>query len=113
MITQTKLAVAALLMLGVASSAQAGSKDDAEHSGGFRIGPLGQTFNSGVNPVDHPSMARSAYGSAVRSRNPKAARPVPNDAGRGAYGYYVRTPTVAEPTYMGIQDKFYRDSIGQ
>src|SRR5690348_3632135 len=100
MITKTKLAIAALLMLGIASSAQAGDKDDADHSGGYRIGPLGQSFTSGVNPVDHPSMARGAYASAVRNRHPAPTRPVPNEAGKAAYGSYARTPTVVEPTYM-------------
>jgi hypothetical protein len=44
MTTKTKFALAALLMIGIASAAQAGSKDDADSSGGFRIGPLGQTL---------------------------------------------------------------------
>ena len=112
MITKTKLAVAVVLMLGLASSAQAGSKDDADHSGGFRTGPLGQSFNSGVNPVDHPSMARSAYASAPRNVRRAPARPVPNDAGRAAYGY-AWTPIETEPTYMAIQSRGYRDSIGE
>jgi hypothetical protein len=109
MIAKTKLALAALLMLGVASAAQAGSKDDADHSGGFRVGPLGQSFNSGVNPVDHPSLARGAYASAARKGRP--AR-VPADAGKKAYGY-APAPTLSEPAYMRIQDQFYRDSIGE
>jgi hypothetical protein len=115
MITKTKLALASLLMLAIASAAQAGSKDDADHSGGFRTGPLGQSFNSGVNPVDHPSMARDAYASAVRNARPAPApaRPAPAKAGKEAYGYDAPAPNVNEPTYMAIQDRFYWDSIGE
>lgn len=46
MLTKTKIAIAAALVLGVASAAQAGSKDDAESSGGFHIGPMGQFFGA-------------------------------------------------------------------
>ena len=112
MITKTRLTIAALLMIGIASSAQAGSRDDADRSGGYRTGPLGQSFNSGVNPVDHPSMARSAYASSARTGNRALARPVPGGAGRTAYGH-ADTPTVPEPAYMAIQDRGYRDSNGE
>ena len=44
MITRTKFAIAALLMIGIASAAQAGSRDDADSAGGSGIGPLGQTL---------------------------------------------------------------------
>ena len=50
-----KLALAAALVLGVASVAQAGGTDDADPVGGYRVGPLGQSFQ-GANPVFHPSM---------------------------------------------------------
>jgi len=56
MLSKTKIALAAALVLGVASAAQAGGRDDADSSGGYRIGPTGQSFDSGVNPVYHPSM---------------------------------------------------------
>jgi hypothetical protein len=58
--TKTTLALATALLLGVASAAYAGGRDDADHSGGFRVGPLGNTADSGVNPVDHPSL-RGSY----------------------------------------------------
>jgi uncharacterized membrane protein len=45
--TKTKLALAALLVLGLASAAQAGSKDDADSTGGYAIGPLGHSFLGG------------------------------------------------------------------
>jgi hypothetical protein len=65
MLTRTKIPLVATLLLGVASAANAaGSKDDADHNGGYRVGPLGQIFSSGVNPVDHPSLARGAYAGA-------------------------------------------------
>jgi hypothetical protein len=64
-----KIVLVATLLLGVAFAAHAaGSKDDADHSGGYRVGPFGQIFNSGVNPVDHPSLARGAY-AVVRHRH--------------------------------------------
>jgi len=55
MFSMTKLALAAALVLGAASAVQAGSKDDAGASGGFRVGPMGQEF-PGANPAYHPSM---------------------------------------------------------
>ena len=42
MLTKTKIALAAALLLGAASAAQAGAKDDAGTQGGFHIGPMGQ-----------------------------------------------------------------------
>jgi hypothetical protein len=61
--TKATIALATALVLGVASAAYAGGRDDADHSGGFRVGPVGNTAQSGVNPVDHPSL-RGAYGYA-------------------------------------------------
>ena len=52
MLSKTKIAVAAVLVLGLASAAQAGGRDDADSSGGYRIGPNGQSFD-GVNPAIH------------------------------------------------------------
>ena len=60
--TKTSLVLAAVLTLGLASAAQAGSKDDSEQ-GGFRIGPMGQVITDGVNPVHH----RSLRGNAAKS----------------------------------------------
>jgi hypothetical protein len=58
--TKTTIALATALLLGVASAAYAGGRDDPDHSGGFRVGPIGNSADSGVNPVDHPSL-RSGY----------------------------------------------------
>jgi len=57
--TKTSLVLAAVLTLGLATAAQAGAKDDGE-SGGYRVGPLGQTFTSGVNPAYHRSLRDNA-----------------------------------------------------
>jgi uncharacterized membrane protein len=48
MTTKTKIAFAALLMLGIASAAQAGSKDDADATGGYAVGPMGQNLQGGA-----------------------------------------------------------------
>jgi hypothetical protein len=47
-LNRTKLAVAAILVLGVSSAASAAS-------GGSPVGPTGQIFD-GVNPVLHPAI---------------------------------------------------------
>ena len=58
--TKTKIALAIALMLGVASAAQAGTDNDGDTTGGYRVGPLGQSF-SGANPAFHPSMGAYGY----------------------------------------------------
>jgi hypothetical protein len=93
MLTKTKIALAAALLVGVASAAQAG--DDNATSGGFRVGPLGQSATSGVNPVDHRSLARGAFASAN----------VPVAAPKNA-----KTWAPASESYIAIQDQFYRDT---
>jgi hypothetical protein len=68
MFSKTKMALAAALVLGLASAAQAGDKDDADVGGGYRVGPLGQSFDSGVNPVYHPSLSgKSASGRSANA----------------------------------------------
>jgi hypothetical protein len=64
MLTKSKLAIAAVLILGAASAAQANEPRD--EFGGYRVGPLGQSFQ-GANPAYHPSLRRGrmAYGSAA------------------------------------------------
>jgi len=54
--TMSKIALVAALVLGGASFAYAGGQDDADTGGGYRVGPLGQSMTSGVNPVDHRSL---------------------------------------------------------
>jgi hypothetical protein len=68
--TMSKIALAAALVLGVASVAYAGGKDDADVGGGFRVGPLGQSFDSGVNPVYHRSL-RAAHGEGAFAHAPQ------------------------------------------
>jgi hypothetical protein len=54
MLNMTKLALAAALALGAVSAAQA-NDNDRNDRGGYRVGPLGQSFQ-GANPAYHPSM---------------------------------------------------------
>ena len=65
MLNKTRMAVAAVLVLGGASAAHAGgSRNDADSSGGYPVGPMGQIFG-GVNPALHPDIfggAQNAYG---------------------------------------------------
>jgi hypothetical protein len=57
MLTKSKLALAAMLILGAASAAQAGKDADPEATGGFVWGPLGQRMGgSAVNPAYHRSL---------------------------------------------------------
>jgi hypothetical protein len=69
--TMSKIALAAALVLGAASVAYAGGKDDADYSGGFRVGPLGQTFDSGVNPAFHRSLRGTAQYRSDYARAPE------------------------------------------
>jgi len=57
--TMSKIALVAALVLGAASGAYAGGKDDADYGGGYRVGPLGQSFD-GANPVHHRSIRGAA-----------------------------------------------------
>ncbi len=100
MLTKTKLALAAALVLGAASAAQAGKDGPSDQTGGYRVGPLGQSL-SGANPVYHRSLrARMMRGGSAFAFAPD--------------GYAPTSRTIVrEPTYMRIQDKFLRDSIGE
>jgi hypothetical protein len=63
MLSMTKLALAAALVLGSAFTASA-SDNDRNDRGGYRVGPMGQSF-AGANPAYHPSMRhgwRHGYG---------------------------------------------------
>ena len=55
MLTKTKVALAAALIFGAASAAQANEPRD--EFGGYRVGPLGQSFQ-GANPVYYRSLRR-------------------------------------------------------
>jgi hypothetical protein len=57
MFTKTTLALAAALIFGVASAAQAANENDGgNETGGYRVGPMGQQFSGGVNPAYHRSL---------------------------------------------------------
>lgn len=55
MLTKTKLALAAALILGAASAVQASDNDGGNETGGYHLGPMGQHFG-GANPVYHRSL---------------------------------------------------------
>jgi hypothetical protein len=69
MLSKTKIALVAALVLGIASAAQAGGRDEADSSGGYRVGPSGQGFDGGVNPVYHPSLFSQSGSKAFDSVN--------------------------------------------
>jgi|HubBroStandDraft_6_1064221.scaffolds.fasta_scaffold627094_1 hypothetical protein len=54
MLNVTRFALAAALALSAVSVAQA-NDNDRNDRGGYRVGPLGQSFQ-GANPAYHPSM---------------------------------------------------------
>jgi hypothetical protein len=56
MLTKSKLAIAAALVLGAASAAQAASENPSDPTRGFAYGPLGQRMGGpAVNPIHHLS----------------------------------------------------------
>jgi hypothetical protein len=64
MLSKSKLAIAAALMLGVVSAAQAANDNQSDPTRGFAYGPYGQRMGGhAVNPVDHRSTRgrRGAY----------------------------------------------------
>jgi hypothetical protein len=55
MLSRNTIALAAAAILATVSVAQANDRDDT--AGGFRVGPLGQSFGGGAaNPAYHRSM---------------------------------------------------------
>jgi hypothetical protein len=56
MLTKSRLAIAAVLLLGAASMAQAGSENQSDPTRGFPYGPEGQRVGgNAVNRADHLS----------------------------------------------------------
>ena len=56
MLTKSRLAIAAALLLGAASVAQAANDNQSDPTRGFPYGPEGQRMGGkAVNPVDHLS----------------------------------------------------------
>jgi hypothetical protein len=56
MLTKSRLAIAAALLLGAASVAQAANENQSDPNRGFPYGPEGQRVGGkAVNPVDHLS----------------------------------------------------------
>jgi hypothetical protein len=91
MFTKAKLALAVVLVLGAASAVQANDKDRND-TGGYRVGPLGQTFQ-GANPAYHRS-ARPHY--SVRQ-------------GDGAYAF---VPEYRRPYRAPGEGRFERNWFG-
>ena len=62
MLTKTKIALAAIIMLGAGSLAQASDNDGGNETGGYReLGP-GGVVTDGVNPAFHRSLRGNAGG---------------------------------------------------
>jgi hypothetical protein len=78
MLTRTKLALVGALVLGLGTVAQAGGSKDDDPQGGFRVGPMWQSF-PGANPAYHPSMRGRIYARGMTW-------------GGEAYGFVPRRP---------------------
>jgi hypothetical protein len=78
-LNRTKMAVAAVLVVCVSSAACAGgSRNDADSSGGYPVGPTGQIFG-GVNPALHPAIfGRSEVYDSVNFSHARPRRKVNN-----------------------------------
>jgi hypothetical protein len=98
MLTKSKLAIAAVLILGAASAAQANEPRD--EFGGYRVGPLGQSFQ-GANPVYHRSLRRGgmAYDYAAPGAYDSAAPFFGSEPGNCAR---FRSFDQASGTYLGF-----------
>jgi hypothetical protein len=70
--TISKIVLATVLVLGAASGAYA-SDNDHGAEGGYRVGPTGQSFDGGVNPVYHPSLSGSSANAYVVPHQRKKA----------------------------------------
>jgi hypothetical protein len=102
MFTKTRLALMlaylGVLVLGLGTVAQAGSKDEVDHAGGYRAyGFAPRLAPMSSYRVHHQAMmqgriAAPAYRSYAYARTP--ARPL------------------GEETYIGVQDRMYRHSEG-
>lgn len=97
--TKTALVLATALLLS--SSAAFADNDSAQNpgnSGGFRVGPLGNSMTSGVNPAYHRSLrgstAYNAYNYAPETMGP---------AGPCAMRFKSFDP--ASGTYMGFDGR--------
>jgi hypothetical protein len=83
MLTKTKLALAAALVLGAGSLAQASNENDGgNETGGYVLPPN----TDGVNPVYHPRWFPQ-YGGALRAYG-RANTAIYSGVGAGAYAFY-------------------------
>jgi hypothetical protein len=80
MLTRSKLAIAAALILGTASAAQAASENPSDPTRGFPYGPEGQRVGgSAVNPVHHLSTRHEVKGHHVYASVRHVPRKVKTD----------------------------------
>jgi hypothetical protein len=74
MFSKAKIVIAAVLVLGLASAAQAGGKDDADSNGGYVVTPTGSGVNQALHPeiFGQPAQAYAAVPHQPVSKNKKA-----------------------------------------
>jgi hypothetical protein len=92
MFTKTKLALAAVLILGAGSLAQASNENDGGNETGGYVVPGSM---AGVNPAYHPRWFPQ-YGHVMRSYD-RANRSI--YSGAGAYGAYGFAPSETHPKH--------------
>jgi hypothetical protein len=109
---KTIIALSTAIFLGVfgaSSVALAGDRDDGP-TGGYHIGPLGQTLGT---PNEWNSTGRDAYGfvPSVHSKQPVHKKAGNATEGRKAYGSAPSaTGTPGNDANISIQDWFYSRS---
>jgi hypothetical protein len=97
MLSRTKLALAAALILGAAGAAQAANDNQSDPNRGFAYGPLGQRMGgSAVNPVHH----LSTRGKAPRTTDEGAFAFAPG-ASAGSCAQRFKSFDPATGTYLG------------
>jgi hypothetical protein len=82
MLTKTKIVLAAVIVLGAGSLAQASNENGMNETGGYVLPPN----LDGVNPVYHPRWFPQ-YGRVMRAYD-RANTAIYSGAGAGAYAFY-------------------------
>jgi hypothetical protein len=89
MLSKSKLAISAALLLGAVSMAQAASENQSDPTRGSAFGPYGQWMGgSATNPAMHRSTRRPA---------PYAYAPSGRPYGYDSYGFVPASPYVESP----------------
>ena len=103
MLSKSKLAIAAALILGAAGAAQAGAENQSDTTRGFAYGPMGQRMGgSAVNPVDHLSTRGRAYRSRSYGAEALGAYGYAGRMGAGSCEERFKSYDPASGTYMGF-----------